>query len=233
MGQMHLDNQRLLLALAEELRQPLLQISGQAELAQLQPAQGSFKAIEVAARQAMWFVDGFLLSQQLDAQTELALQPITVGAALEQTAHTLAPLAKQYDFDIDLHLSGRSAPVMAHAEALQAALLGLSSTLLGAAAAQQEGRGRLVLASHSARGGVVAGVFSQAEGLSRVAYRQGRQLYGQAAQSLPQFSAQPSAGVYLADKLLGAMNSRLRVAQHQKLSGLAATLLPSQQLALI
>jgi hypothetical protein len=50
---------------------------------------------------------------------------------------------------------------------------------------------------------------------------------------LPQFSSQASAGIFMASELLSSMHSQLRIAHHNKLSGLAATLLPSHQLALV
>jgi len=215
---------RLLQALAEELKLPLLQIARQAELSEQ-------KGIELSAIQALWFVDSYILSQQLLQQPHLALEPVAVSAVLQDVAHALDGLAKQYGCSLELHLSGRYAPVMAHRQGLQTALLGLASTLL--TAAQNEEAPRLVLAAHRSRGGVVAGIFSQTEGLSQAVYRRGRELYGRARQPMQEFTASSGAGVFVAESLFDSMETSLRVAKHQHLTGLAATLQQSRQLSLI
>jgi len=225
------DN-RLLQAMAEELKLPLLQIARQAELAAgdvVDPA--TLQAIELSATQALWFVDSYLLSQKLMQQASLELEPVAVSAALQDTAQALNALAKQHNCHLELHLSGRYAPVMAHRIALQTALIGLGSTLISAA--QNDPQSRLVLAAHRSRGGIVAGIFSQTEGLSQSVYQRGRALYGKARQPMQEFSSGAGAGVFVADALFGSMDSRLRVAKHHNLTGLAATLQPSRQLALI
>jgi hypothetical protein len=91
----------------------------------------------------------------------------------------------------------------------------------------------MVLAGHKSRGGLVAGVFSNNSQLTAADLRRGHNLYGHASQPLPQFSSQASAGIFMASELLSSMHSQLRIAHHNKLSGLAATLLPSHQLALV
>ncbi len=227
--------ERLLRAMAEELKLPLLQIARQAELAQTVPDESLLEGIETSATQALWFVDSYLLSQRLAQQTSLDLEPVAVSAALHDAAHQLAGLAKQYDYELELRLSGRYEPVMAHARGLRTALVGLGNTLIGAAdaAAGAAAPRRLVLAAHRSRGGVVAGVFSQTEGLSQAVYRQGKALYGRTRQPLTGFSVQGGAGVFMADILFASMQSRLRVARHHNLTGLAATLPPSRQLVLV
>ncbi len=215
---------RLLHAMAEELKLPLLQIARQAELT-------SQKEIELSATQALWFVDSYLLSQRLLQQPQLNLEPVSVSAVLQDVAHALDGLARQYGCKLELQISGRYAPAMAHRQGLQTALLGLGSTLI--TAAQTEEKPRLVLAAHRSRGGVVAGIFSQTEGLSQAVYQRGRQLYGRARQPMQEFTVSSGAGVYVAESLFDSMDTVLRVAKHHKLTGLAATLQQSRQLSLI
>ncbi|MEO8784999.1 MAG: hypothetical protein ABI221_01605 [Candidatus Saccharimonadales bacterium] len=224
-------SERLLRALAEELKLPLLQIAHQSEAAQgSEAATEALQAIGLSAAQALWFVDTYLLSQQLQ-QASLNLEPVAVSAVLDDAAHSLSGLAKQYGCHLELQLSGRYGPVMAHRQGLQAAMVGLGTSLIGAGQAQPGQR--LVLAGHKTRGGVVAGVFSATNNLSQTGFRRGQALYGRAGQPLPEFSSQASAGIFMAAELLSSMQSRLRVAHHHKLTGLAATLLPSYQLALV
>jgi hypothetical protein len=224
------NHERLLRAMAEELKLPLVQIARQAELLQTAPSQKLHESIETAANHAIWFVDSFLLSQQLAQQTTLELEPVTVSAALHDAAHLLQGLARQYDCNIELRLSGRYGPVMAHKQALQSALVGLGSTLITAA---HKGKQTFVLGAHNTRNGVVAGVFTSDDTLSQTLYQQGKSLYGQARQPLQSLTAQPGAGIFIADSLFASMEAQLRVARHNKLTGLAATLHPSHQLALI
>lgn len=226
------SNDRLLQALAQELKLPLLQIARQAELSAAGQADPTtLKEIELSATQALWFVDSYILSQQLSQQAHLELEPVAVSAALQEAAHVLDGLAKQHNCSLELQLSGRFAPVMAHRLGLQTALIGLGSTLI--TAAQNEQKPRLILAAHRTHNGVVAGIFSQTDGLSRAIYERGRALYGKARQPLQEFTPQAGAGVFVADALFGSMDSHLRVAKHNKLTGLAATLQPSRQLSLI
>lgn len=215
---------RLLKALADELKLPLLQIARQAEL------EGG-ATIEALANQALWLVDGYLLSQQLQQQAVLQLEPVPVSAVLQEVAHKLTPLARQYNCHLQLDIGGRFGPVMAHRQALQTALVSVGASLLTAASAKSGAD--LLLATHRSHGGVVAGVFSQANGLSQTMYQRGRELAGRARQPLHQLTNQPATGVFVADALFEAMQTRLRVARHHQLTGLAATLLPSQQLALV
>ncbi len=224
-------NARLLQAMAEELKLPLLQIARQAELLQATPDKALLGSIETAASRAMWFVDSFLLSHQLSQQQSLILEPVTVSAALNDSAHMLDKLAKQYDSEIEVRLSGKYGPVMAHQEALRTAIVGLATTLITADSG--EDCKRYVLAAHKSRGGVVTGVFCHNNTLSQSVFRQGKALYGQARQPLRNVTAHAGAGVFIADSLFTSMESRLRVARHHKLTGLAATLHPSYQLALV
>lgn len=218
-----LASERLMQAMVEELKLPLMQIARQAELSK-QPD------IELSATQALWFVESYLLSQQLQ-QSSLALEPVPVSAVLQDTAHVLDSLARQYNCQLEVHVNGRYTPAMAHRQGLQAALVGLGSTLI--TSAQNETKPRLILAAHRTRGGLVAGVFSQSEGLSQAVYQRGRALYGKARQPMQELTANATAGVFVADALFESMDSRLRVAKFQQLTGLAATLQQSRQLALI
>jgi hypothetical protein len=223
---------RLLKAMAEELKLPLLQIARQAELSTGPDDAARLRAIELSAMQALWFVDGYLLSQQLQ-QTSLQLEPVAVSAVLHETAQLLEGLARQHNCSLELHLDGRFAPVMAHRQGLQTALLALGSTLITMAQPDDDQPTHLILAAHRSHSGIVAGIFSQTEGLSQSVYQRGRALYGRARQPMQEFTAQAGAGVFVADSLFNSMDSRLRVAKHRQLTGLAATLQPSRQLSLI
>lgn len=232
------DGERLLNVLAEQMKLPLLQIARSAELARLgaNPAD-KLDNIELAADGALKLLDGYLLSIKLArAHRELELEPISVAAVLADTAHSLGKLAKQYGCRLELHLAGRYEPVMAHRAGLEAALSSLGYVFIEAQAAAQEDEEHPIikLAAHRSRAGIVAGMFAEVEGLTAEMYRRGKALYKeQAAHPLNPLTNGSGAGVFVAESLLSSMSAKLRIAHHQKLTGLAATFIPSQQLQLV
>lgn len=225
-------DQRLLLALAEQLKVPLLQIARRAELLQgsRRPKQ-HLAAIEMTADNALLLIDNYLLSTRLLAEGAI-LEPVSVASVLHDTAQALSKLAEDCHCKLELHLSGRYEPVMAHREGLEAALLSLGHDMIEAEV-QQSKNPVVTLAAHRGKKGIVAGIFGNSEGLTADMFRRARTLYGTTRQPLNTVTAHPATGIFVADSLLTAMAARLRVAHHHKLSGLAATLLPSQQLALL
>ena len=92
---------------------------------------------------------------------------------------------------------------------------------------------RLQLATHRTKYGIVAGVYGRLDELTPQMYRRARELQGRARQPLVASMPGSGAGIFVADAILGAMSSRLRVGRHGKLPGFAVTLPASEQLALI
>jgi hypothetical protein len=225
-------SERLLRALAEQLKVPLLQIAREAELGQLTDTRASLKHIEYTADMALGLVDSYLLSVQLQALPSLELEPISLSAMLQDTVHKLHGMAQQYNCEVELHLGGKYEPVMAHRQSLESAYMALGYAFIESVPAVDVSS-RVLFAAHRTRQGLVAGVFGEQPGLSVDMYRRARALYGHARQALPAMSASSSAGVFVADSLLQNMATPLRVARHQRLAGLAATLFPSKQLQLV
>ena len=215
--------ERLLLALAEQLKLPLLQIARGAELSK-------YSDIANTADVALRLIDSYILSIML-SQTELALEPVSAAAVLQDAAHQLSKFASQYDCELRLNISGKYNPVMANRQSLLAAYTMLGYSFIEAQTAEAEKR-TVVLAAHKSSKGLVAGIFSEQDGLSGDMFRRAKALYGTARQPLTSLSAVTGAGVFIADSLMHSMASSLRPAHHHKLTGLAATLLPSQQLRL-
>ncbi len=229
-------NERLLQALAEQMKQPLLQIARRAELAQMSDVpKGHLGIIESTADSALQLLDSYLLSLRLHQQhSEEYLVPVSIAGVLNDAAHQLTDLADQYGCILELHMSGKYEPVLANKAGLEAALTSLGLVFIEAQAGN-EGKEKPVikLAAHRGKQGIVAGMFSDNEGLGTDMFRRAHQLYGYTRQPLPQLSSHSGAGVFIAESLFDAMSARLRVARHQKLMGLAATLPPSLQLSII
>ena len=131
--------ERLLLAVAEQIKTPLLHIARQAELSRLQSGLQStgLSLIEATAERTIKFIDSYVLSTQLlSGQQRLELEPVSLSSALHDAAQTLDQLAKDYGCDIELRLSGKYAPVMAHRTGLTTALTNLGMVLIEAQSLQ-------------------------------------------------------------------------------------------------
>jgi len=222
--------ERLLKALAEQLKIPLLQIARQSELAAIDPSV-SFRSVGLTADMAIRLIDSYILGLQVQGQPALELEPVSVASMLQDVAHQLTPFAKQHELTLEVSLSGRYEPVMAQKAHLEAAYMALGHSMIEAQSG--EGQSNVLLAAHRSAYGIVAGVFGASDTISADVYRRARALYGRARQSAPGMSAQTTAGVFIADSLLQSMQAPLRIAHHHKMSGLAATLQPSNQLQLI
>lgn len=241
MGRAHASEQKsyaqvshfqALIMLAEELKLPLLQIARLSEDAQNESSQESLEAIGLTAQSAQKLVDGLLLSLKLYTTEQPQLQPVGLGAVLQDTAHSLSTYAAQRNCRLQLHLGSRSPLVVADPVVLRAAMVSLGLMYIDASS-HQDDPAIITLAAHRSRWGVVTGLYSERSGLSAELYRRARQLFGQADRPFSQFTSGSGAGAVIADVLLQTMSSHLHVSHHQKQSGLAATLLPSQQLNLV
>ena len=225
-------DERLLRAVAEQLKLPLLQIARAAELATTTGNTAQLETMSYIADTALRLIDGFLLSAEYGGQESLTLVPVSISSVLQDTAHKLMPLARQNNCDIEINLSGKYGPVMAHQESLESAFTLLGYSLIEARPAEGH-RHEVILGAHRSASGLVAGVFDNQPGLSTDMFRRGRALYGTARQTLPTVSGANGAGVFVADSLLKAMAAPLHLARHNKLAGLAVTLHPSNQLQLV
>lgn len=235
MGITAFDNsaqERLLRALAEQLKLPLLQIAREAELAGAQTDPNALRSISYTADMALRLVDSYLLSVQVQALPMLELEPVSVSAVLQDTAHRLNQLAKQYDCDLEVHLAGKYEPVMAHRQSLEAAFATLGYAFIEAVP-HAEKRHRIILGAHRSSKGLVAGVYGNQKGLSTDMYKRGMALFGSARQAVPAMTPNAGAGIFVAESLLKNMETPLHFSKHSTLSGLAATLIPSQQLQLV
>lgn len=223
---------RLLRALAEQLKLPLLQIARQAELGIDGATSSRGAVVSQTADMALSLIDGFLLSTDIYAQQMLELEPVAVSSVLYAVSQDLKSHALLYDCDIDVSLSGKYAPVMGSFNALRLAFTTLGAAFIDAQP-NDAGPKRIILAAHSNAKGIVAGIFGSQPGLSSDMYKRAKALYGTSKQPLASTFSNASAGVFVADSLFSTVATPLKVSSHNKLSGLATTLLPSKQLQLV
>lgn len=225
------DQERLLRALAEQLKSPLMRIARSAELCRLTDAAPDLRDIEYTADVTLRLIDSYLLSVHLQALPSLNLEPVSVQAVMQDTAHRLSRLADQYNCDVQVHATGHHGLVMGHRQGLESAMMSLGYAFIESVPAS-DARHTVVLGVHGSAQGLVAGVFGE-QPVTGDSLRRARALYGRALQSFPKSLAANGAGVFVADALLRSMQAPLRSARHQRLSGLATTLLPSNQLQLV
>jgi hypothetical protein len=224
---------RVFLALAEQLKLPFLHISQHMELVRLgndvRP-----EHVESVADMAMHLIDSYLLSRQLSrSQTSLQLEPVTVSSVLQAAAERLDKIAKEYECDIEVHLSGRYGPVMGHRQSLEAAMVALGYSFMEAQQNTDTKKRRLVLAAHKSRAGIVAGTYGDQNELTTDMFQRAKIIHGIARQSVTVMGHSSGAGIFVADRLFGIMASKLKVSRHSRLTGLAATLAPNPQLQLV
>lgn len=226
---------QLLLAVAEQLKLPLLQIARSAELSRLQPEATDITSIQTTADMAIRLLDSYLFGARLALEDDyrLSMEPVSISAVLYETQQQLHAVAKLYGVELLIDVDGSFAPVLAHRHGLQSAMTSLGYALIEALPSLNAQKLQLRLAVHNSRYGVVAGVYSDVEQLTTEALRQGRRLHGHIRQPLATLSASSGAGVFVADAILQAMDSELRPTRHHNLYGLGAVLRPTPQLQLV
>ncbi len=223
----------LLLSVADQLKLPLTNIVRHAELAAMDARHGDWPATHTQAQVALTLVDSYLLGLQLLRKQEtLELEPVSISSLLVDSAHELESYAKQHGTMLELHVAGRYGPVMAHRAGLRAALLSLGYALIDSSMGEGKRRA-LTIATHRTPHGIVAGVYGEFEQLSARAWRTALALSGRAQQPFSEISATGGAGMFVADTIFQAMDTRLRVGRHLNQTGLAVTLQLSQQLSLV
>lgn len=172
----------------------------------------------------------FLLKS--DELLNLNYEPMAIGAVLEEVAHQLSWLSKDYSTRIEVDVQGKLAPILAHQPSLSSALQVLATSLARAQASQSEQKEyRLVLGAHrSTDGFITAGAFSEVKGLSDVSLRAARSLVGQARQPISSVPPGSASGILVADMLCASLWQPLRLVAHRSLGGLATGLPISTQL---
>ena len=234
----HQARDQLFLAMAEALKLPLQHIARQAELQQMTVAEADpgLRDIQASAGMSLQLLDSYLLSLRLSLQSHaegLQLAPVSLSAVLHDTIAELSHTAASYGVELRLHVRARYEPVLADRQALQAALIALGYAVIEALPSNGTGGRCLQLATHRTNQGIVAGIYGDLEGLTPHAYRRAGQLQGRVRQPLVAAMPGSAAGVFVADAILTAMQSRLRVGRYMKLPGFAVTLPASEQLQLV
>lgn len=222
--------QALLATLSDDLALPLLQIKSALE------AKAPSDEISLSVDNGLQLLEAYKLTLRINHNSEsLMLEPVAIGAVLQDVAHQLTPYAKKYATDVEVDVSGRLTPVLTHQPSLHIAIQILSASLIRAQTAQvQQKRYKLLLGARRSSENVIAtGVFSSIEGLSDKTLRSARSLTGQARQPLPSLPPGAASGVLIADMLCSSMWQPLRAAAHSGMHGLTTAIPVSKQLQFV
>jgi K+-sensing histidine kinase KdpD len=227
------DQAGLLRSIAEQLKTPLSIIARQTELYELSGSRRPLDhtAIHVQATTALTLVESYLLGLQLlHEQTELPLEPVSISSLLVEVAQDLEAIARQYNTGLQLQIAGKYPPVMASRRGLKAVLLSLGYALLESYPLKNQ---HLTVAVHQTPHGIITGIYGDYEQLDSQQWRRALALQGKASQPFQAMSSGSGAGIFVADAILQAMATRLRVGKYLHKYGLATTLQASQQLQFV
>jgi K+-sensing histidine kinase KdpD len=226
------------MALAEELKTPLMQIARQAELLETHGKsvpEDQLRYMRHNADMTLRLIDSYLFTLRLsrDSRNGFSAEPVSISSILHEARARLLDAARERNIALHLNIAGKYEPVLAHPQALTSALITLGYTLIDALPANGSGQFGLRMAAHRTKHGIVAGMYFNSEALTPEALRRAQKLYGHARQPFVEVLPGSGAGVFVAEAILAAMSSRLRVGRYQKLPGFAVTLTPSQQMQLV
>jgi hypothetical protein len=226
----------LLAALSDDLSLPLLQIKTTLEMLDAD-SDSSIVANDLllSAEAGLQLVEAYRLALRATDYDITQMEPVAIGAILQDVAEQLEPYAKQYATDLLVDVQGNLTPVLAHKPTLQAALQCLGTSMIRAQAASiNQKRYYIMLGAHrGTNGAIAAGVFSEFTDLSDKTLRTAHSLVGKAHQPLPNIPAGAASGVLIADMLCASMWQPLRAAAHRKVSGLATSVPTSNQMQFV
>lgn len=214
-------------ALAFELKNPLINIARQAELAD----SGACKEIQQMAEQTLMLIDSYLLNAQSEyGQVLLDLAPADIGSVLYDVSNHLRGHVEQRN--VSLVLDDRTHElVMTHRPALFSILSVFGQTLIGfnETASHQQ----VVLRGYKTREGKLGiGIFADIE-LSQHDLARALEMQGEAHMPLARINGGVHASLAIADGLCKAIGGRMTVKRMGRLRGLATELPRSEQLSFV
>lgn len=226
---------RLIHALAEDLKQPLLRIAYKTELAKSTGNLEALAEISTASRSAMQLIDTLLLGfRTINGQLQLELTPIAPAAVLQEVESILKPHAAMNNCIIEVEAAGKQPLAMVHPESLTASLVSLGQVMIDLQAGSAK-KAKLKLVSYQSHNKPRVGVFASGleSAFTQRLLKQTRALYGRSSQPAAGLMSVNSSGVFIAEQLLRAQSAELVPVTQKGLSGLTANLLPSRQMALV
>lgn len=227
---MHASDKALFIALAEDLKTPLLRIAYKAELS------GGDADIVRTSREALQLLDAYLLGSKIrGGQIQLALEPVNPTAVLLDTMQDVSQYAKQFSCELRLSAPHNIGTALIHRSALQTALSAITKVFIEAQDVLGSHQKVIEVAAYNSSKGLSVGVFHafDEKALSAQLLSQARSNIGVAARPFAGLGSGASTYLFVAEQIVRAMHSDLRSAKRGVLSGLAIDLAKSSQLQLV
>ena len=224
---------RLVRAMADELRLPLLRIAAMAETDYEQPK--SYSQIHATAKSALKLIDNYVLSTQVfTGQMSLDLEPTPLGAVLYDSADTVRDFARMHGVDIDIESTKRAGLVMGHKEVLHAALTSLAYSFINSTpGVVKKKRPKIVFGSTLKDRQVLSSVLVSGQSFSSSSLDNAKKLLGRAVQPMPKIMHTSAAGIFVADALLQCVGLKTEAYNNRGLSGFGTMMVPSSQTKLL
>ncbi len=219
--------------IAENLRSELHKFSSGVEYAQITGDLKGLDGPKYSAQAMLKLIECYLdYIDQVESfkQTE----PVSLSALLSSVMSSMSGFANWQQCDLDLQVMGKYQPVMANREVLKTVLTSLSSILI---LAQSEivhrTRPVVTFVVRKTKAGISAGIYSSVNAIDSKTLKTARQLYGKPGNPTSKSLSNGSAGLFMADSLLGKMSNGLKVSKFNNMQGLSANFEVSQQIALV
>ncbi len=230
------SQEQLFINVAEGISHTLLQVNRLSEIARTEAPEHQttrWQTIQDVTAASLALLEGYAMTLRLQQGMESpVVAPVATAVLLRDTAHLLAPYAKQYGVQIELDVSSKLGPILSDRLVLQSALVSLGQVFIMAHAETEQPK-PIRLAAHKTRYGIVVGLYGYGIEMSSAALRRARTLRGKAFQPYSQLVSGPASGVFVADGLLHSVAAQLHAARYHNVAGLAVTIPACNQLQLI
>jgi hypothetical protein len=214
---------KLVFMMGEELKKPLTAIKLLAENS------SDTKIIGLEARKALRSIDNLLLYQQFSSeQSALALEPVHIGSTLTQVAYDLQPLSIEFGCETEVFIQSGISSVDVDSGVLKSGIESLWQAVLG----MTERPSPLLWHVYRTGKGIRIAVTNNSLDLTKISLGRDMNNAGKSRQPFAGIAG-PATDLVTAQRLFNLIGSPLSKVTRQGQYGLAVTLRPSAQLALV
>ncbi len=214
---------KLVFMMGEELKKPLTAIKLLAE------NRSDMATVSLEARKALRTIDNILMYQQFSSeQTALVLEPVHIGSTLTQVANDLRPLSQEFGCETEVFIQSGISTVDVDKSVLRSGIESMWQAVLG----MTERPSPLSWHVYRTNRGIRIAVINNSIDLSKVKLSQNSKNEGKSRQPFAGIAG-PATDLVTAKGLFGLMDSQLSKVTKDGQHGLAVTLNPSAQLALV
>ena len=220
----------LFFALAQDLKTPLTRI---AYKAQLGTKDKNSLDIQHIATSTLSLLDAYLLGAQKN--TQLALEPVSPSAVMQDAAQDLAVYAKRFSCQLQLDVPSHSGYILTNRSALKAAVAAIAKVFIDAQDLLDTPERSIRLSAYKTGKGFSVGVFHSGSDklLTTQLFSRAKSHVGTAARPFVGLASGAASQLFVAEQLLSALHTNLRVAHRGNMNGLAIDVIISAQMQLV